>query len=167
MFYIVDCDLVGPYNSIVKTEFIMKNLILLTVLIASVKCFGAGPILTNSESKILLGHIDSVCGDTWCEGDFDFHFKALSCFDDGSCDLTLDFIYYDWSETELFADTPEKIIKVQVNCTLTGFAGRDDIIYEDEESKTITYSDMLYDRITTCIDDNEDAVYEEISKHYN
>src|SRR5262245_7582380 len=36
-------------------------------------------LLTEDEEKQVLTEIDNICGDTWCEGDFDFSFNALDC----------------------------------------------------------------------------------------
>src|SRR5690349_15526407 len=55
--------------------------------------------LSPAEEKIALKLIDDICGDTWCEGDNNFAFKALTCRSGaphsaggGSCTLKLDII---------------------------------------------------------------------------
>ncbi len=46
--------------------------------------------LTRAQSKTALSLIDRICGDTWCDGDYDFGFRKLSCNKRGkTCTLTL------------------------------------------------------------------------------
>src|SRR5689334_6137560 len=35
--------------------------------------------LTAAQAKTVLHLIDNTCGDTWCDGDFDFGFKKIVC----------------------------------------------------------------------------------------
>ena len=37
------------------------------------------PGLSAEQQTIVLKAIDDDCGDTWCEGDFNYRFKRLSC----------------------------------------------------------------------------------------
>lgn len=46
--------------------------------------------LTPAQSKTVLSLVDEICGDTWCDGDYDFGFRKVVC--DGAahtCTLTL------------------------------------------------------------------------------
>jgi hypothetical protein len=46
--------------------------------------------LTPAQSKTALRLIDTICGDTWCDGDYDFGFRRLTCSKAGqTCTLTL------------------------------------------------------------------------------
>jgi len=46
--------------------------------------------LSSAQQKTTLKAIDDICGDTWCEGDYDFAFKKLVChWKAGTCTLTL------------------------------------------------------------------------------
>jgi hypothetical protein len=46
--------------------------------------------LTAAEAKTALGLIDQICGDTWCDGDYDFGFRRLTCSKAAeTCTLTL------------------------------------------------------------------------------
>ena len=38
-----------------------------------------GNALSRAEERIVLKLVDDVCGDTWCEGDYDFRFRRLFC----------------------------------------------------------------------------------------
>jgi len=46
--------------------------------------------LTAEEEATTLKLIDDICGDTWCEGDYDFKFRQLGCDTaTAGCRLTL------------------------------------------------------------------------------
>ncbi len=46
--------------------------------------------LSPAQSKTVLRLIDDICGDTWCDGDYDFGFRRLTCSKTGrTCTLTL------------------------------------------------------------------------------
>jgi len=35
--------------------------------------------LTAAQAREVLTALDNICGDTWCEGDFSWHFKRMTC----------------------------------------------------------------------------------------
>ena len=39
----------------------------------------SGNALSRAEERIVLKLVDDICGDTWCEGDYDFRFRRLFC----------------------------------------------------------------------------------------
>ncbi|MEP7049245.1 MAG: hypothetical protein ABJB12_02785 [Pseudomonadota bacterium] len=46
--------------------------------------------LSWSQTKAVLRLIDDICGDTWCDGDYDFAFRRLTCSNTlHTCTLTL------------------------------------------------------------------------------
>src|SRR4051812_11782524 len=46
--------------------------------------------LSAAQAKTVLRLIDDICGDTWCDGDYDFGFRRLSCNSAlHTCTLTL------------------------------------------------------------------------------
>jgi hypothetical protein len=46
--------------------------------------------LSAAQAKTALRLIDTICGDTWCDGDYDFGFRRLTCSKAGhTCTLTL------------------------------------------------------------------------------
>ncbi|MGZ3691295.1 MAG: hypothetical protein ACXVAX_07315 [Pseudobdellovibrio sp.] len=34
--------------------------------------------LTSAQQNIILSDLNNICGDTWCEGDFDLNFQSLT-----------------------------------------------------------------------------------------
>jgi hypothetical protein len=46
--------------------------------------------LTPAQAKTTLKLIDDICGDTWCDGDYNFGFRRLTCSKAAhTCTLTL------------------------------------------------------------------------------
>ncbi len=46
--------------------------------------------LTAAQQKTALKLIDDICGDTWCDGDYNFGFRLISCAKAAhTCTLTL------------------------------------------------------------------------------
>jgi hypothetical protein len=39
----------------------------------------AGNALTKDQASTVLRLVDNICGDTWCEGDHNFHFDRIEC----------------------------------------------------------------------------------------
>ncbi len=102
-------------------------------------------VLTPTEQRGLLDAIDRICGDTWCEGDFDFAFHAFTCQkSERSCDLKLEYV---WSQE----DGPS--VRVPYTCVFEEIATKAQIL--TEEGGRLTYTDDLYDRITECLSDGE------------
>jgi len=42
--------------------------------------------LDAAAGKVMIGELNELCGDTWCEGKYDWTFKSLTCRD-GTCTL--------------------------------------------------------------------------------
>jgi hypothetical protein len=54
---------------------------------------GGTELLSARERSDILRSIDDVCGDTWCEGDYNFKFENIRCNKlDKTCDLSFYFI---------------------------------------------------------------------------
>jgi hypothetical protein len=96
--------------------------------------------LTSSQQTIVLKAIDDTCGDTWCEGEFNYEFKRLACdFGAKRCTLSANVVTY---------DTPAK--KYPRACRMTGITGFSAMV-----TKVGTYYDLkqpFFDKVSTCID---------------
>lgn len=68
--------------------------------------------------QLLLSRIDALCGDTWCEGDFNYDFVALKCGADG---CTLKFIM---KELLVLKETPQntKVLGESADTTISSSA---------------------------------------------
>jgi len=102
------------------------------------------PLLTYIEQDDLLRSIDSICGDTWCEGDSDWSFDALSCDSDTGCLLNLTMKPYDFNEDQHLSARP-------FVCELNGFRERSRIF--EINSHGVQYTPALYRAISQCISD--------------
>ncbi len=82
----------------------MKNILLgLSVLLSlSAASAEAKDFLSPHQAKIVVGEIDSICADTWCEGDFGYRFNTFKCDDKtGACKLAFQMACMDIGEDDM------------------------------------------------------------------
>jgi hypothetical protein len=53
---------------------------------------------SDEDLKGRLADLNDLCGDTWCEGEYDYKFTKLAC-EGKSCDLSFTAKYYDGKKT--------------------------------------------------------------------
>ncbi|HLE11187.1 MAG: hypothetical protein A2504_12545 [Bdellovibrionales bacterium RIFOXYD12_FULL_39_22] len=115
-------------------------------------------ILASAEKGQLLQEIDNICGDTWCEGDFDYEFYSINCVrSEGICYFDFAYLWrvYDGSSVE------GKVTKLPKRCVLNGFFSKNDLIKLENigGSQYLTYTDKVYEAISGCIDSFIDEAY--------
>lgn len=65
----------------------MRSIWWTVIAITLLWCGTAVTRSSTSEDTKLLKAIDSICGDTWCEGDFEFKFESLRSLPNGSVEV--------------------------------------------------------------------------------
>ena len=99
--------------------------------------------LTAAESKTALRLIDDICGDTWCDGDYDFGFHRLTCAKAAhTCTLTL----------QVFPrqGVPSSAHSYWRSCKTSGFAGFGSLVSTAASGYQSLQSDY-YDALTECV----------------
>ena len=99
--------------------------------------------LSPAQEKIALKLIDDICGDTWCEGDYNFDFRALTC-DYRRMTCTLRFQMFPWDTVASGSSAYSR------SCETTGFSGFDSLVATAPNG----YQSLVpsfYDALTTCI----------------
>jgi hypothetical protein len=97
--------------------------------------------LTTAKQKIALKVIDDICGDTWCEGDFDFGFKKIVChFGKGTCTVTM--LIWPRQDTR-------PIPTYWRSCKISGLHGFADLV-DTAPSGYQSIDQAFYDKMTTC-----------------
>ena len=146
----------------------MKTCIIIFLLIIQSSIFAQeNYILNNYERGELLKEIDNICGDTWCEGDFDFSFNDLKCLEStGLCNFKFEYIHTEWGNEY---ETSDPIFKIRIPkvCILEDFKSKDDLITSKKNyyiSTPISFTDKLYDAVSDCIDQNIGNAYNEVDK---
>jgi hypothetical protein len=78
--------------------------------------------VTSSANALTRAESSDVCGDTWCEGDYDFRFRRLTCREaDATCHLRLEVLPRDGA-----AGRP-----AWRSCRTGGFNGFDSLVATD------------------------------------
>ena len=117
----------------------MKKLLL--SLIISSSSFA----LDLSYRDLSLELIDNICGDTWCEGDFNFEFNNLEINKkDKSAVVNFEMID-EWYDTEK---------RFSTFCIIPNISSFKDIIDFNSNKKYLT--DYFYEALSECISDRED-----------
>jgi len=99
--------------------------------------------LSPTQEKTALKLIDDICGDTWCEGDNNFDFRALTC-DLRRMTCTLRFQMFPWDTVASGSAAYSR------SCETTGFSGFDSLVATAPNG----YQSLVpsfYDALTTCI----------------
>lgn len=99
--------------------------------------------LTPAQAQTTLKLIDDICGDTWCEGDYDFGFRRLTCDKTKrTCTLLL----------QLFSRDGEGAARKSYfrSCKTPGFTGFSSLVATAPNGYQSLQSDY-YDALSECI----------------
>jgi hypothetical protein len=100
--------------------------------------------LCRRDEKRVLFAIDQICGDTWCEGDYNFQFRKIRCnFTLGTC--ALEFRTAPWKSGE---DQDYNWGKSKF-CVIRDVNSMDQLISTDRP--TAELKDAPYEQITECM----------------
>ncbi|HEX3776029.1 MAG TPA: hypothetical protein VHV51_16270 [Polyangiaceae bacterium] len=98
--------------------------------------------LTQKQEQTTLKLIDDICGDTWCDGDFNFGFRKLVCAKAAhTCTLTL----------QVFPNpgVPASAKSYWRSCKTSGFTGFSSLVNTASSGYQSLASDY-YDALTEC-----------------
>ncbi|MBC8555984.1 MAG: hypothetical protein ISR65_18260 [Bacteriovoracaceae bacterium] len=127
----------------------MKKLLFGLLLISnlSTSAFAyANEFLTDEQKDTILTSIDNICGDTWCEGDFDYSFNSIYCDSQrGSCTVEMEVILREYDEVtwEMINET-----RTPSSCTVFNFYSYNDIIDQTRQWDQLT--DDFYEKLSDC-----------------
>ena len=100
------------------------------------------------RSKLIFS-IDNICGDTWCEGDYDFKFNQFACNKKSSeCELTFQFIERSDDKT-----VKEDLYSEKQVCHFDNIKSFDQLM--DGE---FSLNQDFYDQVSNCISEREASV---------
>lgn len=125
----------------------MKKIVLIMSMLISSSLFARESLEMFSpiERQAIVSSIDSACGDSWCEGDYDFRFKDFSCNKlSHSCYLFFNFIKIDEQERRFYS-------KEQV-CEFKNISKLDQILDGD------FLNEKFYDEISNCINERQSLI---------
>ncbi|MGZ3807498.1 MAG: hypothetical protein ACXVCE_05390 [Bacteriovorax sp.] len=126
----------------------MKRYILISVLLTTTSAFAnlSNELFTTAQRQDVLRSIDDVCGDTWCEGDYNFKFNDFTCMQSTHvCELNFQFIKRD--DNDLKTYSPVQVCRFE---KITHFGQ----LMENKYSLT----DSFYEALTDCIGQKEKRV---------
>jgi len=95
---------------------------------------------TLALEKTVLQEIDNLCGDSWCEGQYDYKFDSFKCFKDSKCILNFKMLEI----TDAYG-----MIEIYQNC----FIKSKDVTSSLDKDNALKTD--VYDQINTCISKKE------------
>jgi hypothetical protein len=104
--------------------------------------------LTEDQSKKVLALLDDACGDSWCEGDFDFLFAKFQCAFAGASACTL---------TMRLTPDEQPARTFWRSCRFVSFAGYTDIVRSAEDGHASLTSEFR-EAVTDCVDRVEGGI---------
>jgi hypothetical protein len=108
-------------------------------------------LLSEADERAVLREIDNICGDTWCEGEFDYSFKKLDCRrSTRSCSFQFDYIYRIYEQG---SGRVSMRLGFPTTCKFENILSGDELV--DRSHGRTTYSDRLYNLVNDCINSNE------------
>ncbi|MFG1481992.1 hypothetical protein ABMA79_02775 [Halobacteriovorax sp. HFRX-2_2] len=131
----------------------MKKIIILAFFASSIF---ANTLTAQEESRVVT-EIDNICGDTWCEGDFNFRFDTFKCnAETNSC--VLDFVILDevWGDDDSYSAT-----EYEATCEIKGYTKYDQMI-EVSRNGWPRLNNDFYFAVTDCVTEQEEVVYDKL-----
>lgn len=107
--------------------------------------------LTETQASAVLTLVDNICGDSWCEGDHNFHFDRIECTPacrstPGTCRLRFRLFPYD-------SDLRQGPVYAR-SCETSGFYGFNSLV-DTTENGYPSLNWEYYDQLSACIHEIE------------
>lgn len=119
----------------------MKSILILIFILATHNLW-AREMLTNSQKLIVISEIDSICGDTWCAGDYNYHFSRIKCeTKTNSCELNYELLI--WNQVD---------VKLSLSCVIRPVKAFSDLVIKSKNYHAL--SDEFYSKLTDCFQKN-------------
>ncbi len=125
----------------------------------------------KDPAQTVLNELDQLCGDSWCEGDFNYKFEQLNCdAKSGGCALVFTMIDRNTdNETEIKASSKTKTgvqanlrsriqggMEYSVECRFDAFKKASDLVDKNGQYGGIT--DSFYEQTSECIESLEKQI---------
>ncbi|CBW26641.1 hypothetical protein BMS_1819 [Halobacteriovorax marinus SJ] len=125
----------------------MKSLIAFVLLTLTMNIHAA-EFLTSSQKNEVLTQIDNICGDTWCEGDYDYSFNEINCDSETkTCALNFDYISYTHNEDGWDVVGEQRST---VTCTIEGVSKYEDMVDTGRRYGGLVWD--FYEKVGECTD---------------
>ena len=120
----------------------MKNIIYILTISFFMTISFAKP---QSNYDLALELIDNICGDTWCEGDFNFEFLEFE-LETKKAEAKVSFkLISDWGKKRKFFET---------DCTVKNINSMEDVIGSYRGRPEL--NNHFYEELSLCISDKEE-----------
>ena len=123
----------------------------------SIETAKAGEFLTPNQKQAILRSVDNTCGDTWCEGDYNYAFKSIDC-DSSAEACTLQFVMLEEQGRSVKLKAVSRAAKYtarisnahSVACTVKNLGKAEDLITFVRPDYSVL-TNRFYEPLTDCI----------------
>jgi len=133
----------------------MRYILIAMIALAGFNASANRPVLVldKAEQKTVLTAINNICGDTWCEGDYNFDFQSFACFanaDGTNCELNFVIIDTEYVKMPKNSRSEARVKRMfPVSCEVGPFTKKSDFFTQRGQ-----YTDVaqpLLDTLNECI----------------
>jgi len=105
-----------------------------------------------TKNDLALELIDNICGDTWCEGEFDFEFNHFE-IDSNKSEALVEFtLISEWHNGELLFKTECRLKNINsIDQVITYYRGNPEL------------NNSFYEDLSLCITDKEELLHTAIA----
>ncbi|MBT6325171.1 MAG: hypothetical protein HOJ35_04325 [Bdellovibrionales bacterium] len=121
---------------------ILKTILCIAVIYFSLSSYGS-----EDYESLVLETVDNICGDSWCEGDFDFEFLEFK-LSESEKQAKLQFV--------LILETNGQYLIHTAKCNLKGYTKISEIIEKETRYNRYNLTDRYYEELSLCIADEEE-----------
>ncbi len=140
----------------------MKTLIIIISLCLSAQLL-AKDLLSEGQQRDIITTIDNLCGDTWCEGDYDFNFQSIKCNSNTqTCTVEFQLLSIIWDDDY---QRPVFTSTFNAQCKITPIKSLSDIIFMHGYNKynEVELNQDFYQQLSDCIMEKE----QEADQYFN
>ena len=123
----------------------MKHFFCFLLVLLSIPNSYPGVPATYTNEDISLELIDNICGDTWCEGDFNYIFHNAS-YKKSTKEYLLEF--------ELIPDLYDSNLTFNTECSIPVQRFPSDVFYKDSSGR-FELNSSFYEVLSECVTERE------------
>jgi hypothetical protein len=132
---------------------------LLSMLVGNYAASSEYSVITYQEmEQISLTAIDNICGDSWCEGEYDYSFDSLKCDYFGRSECVLKFQYIEWGDFGVQFPDGRVVAKHSATCSVPGITSYEQMLedfaglLQRGEWHWAQLTDLMYENVGECIE---------------
>ncbi len=114
--------------------------------------------LTAEQKEEVLTALNDICGDTWCEGEFNYSFNKMDCnLAKGKCTIKIELISTDDNEVE--TRHPRTVVVKNIHA----YSDMIEITHNRDGRRLVRLNDMFYEEVGNLFGRAEQSVRDQLA----